>query len=658
MGRGYWLGLVLGVVLPLTSCGGGASVPVAPADLSKLPAPSALLRSASYTEFDRQQTGSQYLEDLTDVFSVNENGTAAEFLPDYPGDGGLDGVAYAGYGFALDGYNDPLAINLAWASPAPAAAGLWIALANWYTDTWQWFQPAAASTLSIDAPGPYFADPSGQCFVVIALLGNTPATLDNIRIGDEIVIEHPPVAMLSADVLSGAPPLDVQFDTAQSYDTDGGITLYEVDKDHDGTFEDSSADPLAWNQHFSTEGRFTVSLRVTDNDGYTGTSQVVINTAGDSGWVGVTIPSVTVPASPVWDADGLPLVAYQQGVYLSCRRAENTLGQTWSAPVEVYYTGNGAAPYAAMINGVPALAYETVGVEGFNLTYVMAKNAAGTEWNEPYFVCQGPATLQPSGDPQLFEIDGRPAIVYQTDAPFGSRELYCYKANDALGQSWDAGSVIGPDNIVGTSSVRMINQRPAVAFVWRNEAENRYELAFACATDSSATAWGEAAQIRALPAGTPGDVCYGLDLIQTEWLPAVAYCVGPIPNGSKYVMFLTGDDTYGTSWTGAPQWLYTCTGEFDYVKWPQLALIAGNPALVFEEWSPDTFGRLVYTRATNASGAAWSPLEEVARVDAGVTHDYEPYSRYLSLGMSGGIPAVVTTCGTTTTQESIFYTRR
>jgi PKD repeat protein len=658
--RYCWFCLVLGYAIMLFGCGGDTPR-VQPAGLSALPAPSILLRTASYSELDRQQDGAQYIEDLTNVFAVSEAGTAAEFHPSSLGDDGLHGIAYAGYGFALDGYDGAATVDLGWAEPTPAVGGIWIALANWRTDSWKWTHVNNPNQLSFTPLSDYFEEATGLCYVIVALVGiyedNYPV-LNTIRIGAEIVVQQVPVAVLGADNISGVPPLDVNFDTAQSTDSDGSITLYELDKNGDGTFEDSSATPPAWTQHFNTEGRFSVALRVTDDDGNTDTDQVVVNTAADSGWVGVNIPGVTSPASPVWDADGLPLVVYQQGVNLSCLRAENTLGQTWSAPLDIYYSGNGTAPCAATISGVPALAFETSGANGFNLIYVMAKDAAGTEWNAPYFVCKGPATLQPSGDPQLFELDGHPAIMYQTDASFGARELYCYKANDALGQSWDAGTVIGPDNVVGMSRVRMINQRPAVAFTWRNEAENRYELAFACATDMSATAWGEAVQIRALPAGTPGDVCYGIDLIQAGWLPAVAYCVGPIPNGAKYVMFLTGDDSYGTSWTGAPQWLYTCTGEFDYVKWPRLELIAGSPALLFEEWSPDTFGRLMYMRATNMAASTWSPLEEVARVDAGVTHSYEPYSRYLSLGMSGGLPAVVTTCGTTTTQQSIFYTRR
>jgi PKD repeat protein len=636
----------------ITTGSGNNAAALPQAAAQQLPRPQLLLRHGAYVESDRQQTGSQFLEDLTDVWSVSASGATAVFSPYYPGSGGLDGVAYAGYGFALDGYSLPLSIQLGWDGTAPAVADLWFAVANWNKDSWDWIAANSAVVQDIGAAGDYFAPGTGQCYVVIALLGATQATLDYVRIGGEIVVQQAPVAVLSADVLSGAPPLDVQFASNTSYDPDGTITLYEVDKDHDGAFEDSSPTPPAWQQHFNSEGLFTVTLRVTDDDGQTDTDQVTISTSASSGWVGVQVPGVTNPSSPVWDADSLPAVVYLQGVYLSIIRAQNALGQTWDSPLDIEFTGSGGAPNAALINGVPAVAYETVGMDGFNLQFVMAKDAAGTEWNEPYFVCQGPAMMQSAGDPQLIELDGQPAIIYMTDAPYGTRNLFCYRATNPIGTAWDSGALIGPDNVVGFSQPRLTSGYPAVAFVWHNDAENRYEIAYARATDSVGSDWGNEVQLLAMTPGSPGDVSYGLDLIDAGGRPAVVWCSYAIPSGAKDLSWIRANDADGSGWPGSAAVIYSA-GASAFLKWPHLALIAGNPAVAFEEWTPDVSGRLLYSRALSADGLTWSGVEEVTRLDSGVLHDYEPFDQHLGLGMSGGLPAI-----TSLSAETLFLTRR
>ncbi len=656
MGR-FWavfsLSLCL-LALALAGCAGGSiEVSALPQVLrdAALPAPTEILRQAAYAEAERERAGASF-DAAIEAWNVERDGVVAVFAPYWvkPDDTDLNDAAYAYYPFQLDGYAGAAELLLTW-DTAPVAQTAFVGLANFTRNRWDWRACPETGALDFGGLTDYIEPASGLFAVVVLTLGTDSSRLASLRIGPPIVPQQAPTAQLSADQLSGAPPIDIQFDTALSVDPDGTIALYEIDKNNDGAFEDSSATPPAWSQHFSTEGLFTVTLRVTDDAGLSDMDQLTISTSADSGWVGVIIPGITTPPAPIWDADGLPAVAYMQGVYLSLIRAQNTLGQTWDSPLDIYFTGSGAAPSAALVNGRPAIAFETVGATTFQMSFIMASDAAGTHWGPPIGVATSPGYPSMAGNPQLFEVAGRPAILYMSEIS-GWRELYFFRATDSTGISWGEGVVVGPDDIVGFGTPRIIDGNPAVAFVWRNTAENRYEYGYARATQSDGSEWGLEVPLLALAPGTPGDVSYGCDLLDAGGRPAVVYCSYAIPFGAKDVSFLRANDATGASWPASAATVYSAAGANDYLKWPAMATIGGNPAVVFEEWSPDTNGRLVYCRAEAPDGSSWGPVEEVTRVDTGVLHEDAPFDKP-KLGLSGGLPAVV--CNG---NEGLFLTRR
>ncbi|MEZ5337090.1 MAG: PQQ-binding-like beta-propeller repeat protein [bacterium] len=81
-----------------------------------------------------------------------------------------------------------------------------------------------------------------------------------------------PVAVASADPVSGQAPLSVQFDATQSTDFDGSITGGGWDFDGDGTYDSWSDDDfasLALVSHvYTAPGLYNARLRVTDDAGY------------------------------------------------------------------------------------------------------------------------------------------------------------------------------------------------------------------------------------------------------------------------------------------------------------------------------------------------------------------------------------------------------
>jgi glucose/arabinose dehydrogenase len=90
---------------------------------------------------------------------------------------------------------------------------------------------------------------------------------------------QPPTAVISADLTNGPVPLTVTFDGTGSADPEGKPLSYTWDLNGDGTFGDATG-PTATYTYTST-GVYTASLRVTDDQGASGTTSLTI-VAGNS----------------------------------------------------------------------------------------------------------------------------------------------------------------------------------------------------------------------------------------------------------------------------------------------------------------------------------------------------------------------------------------
>jgi glucose/arabinose dehydrogenase len=101
---------------------------------------------------------------------------------------------------------------------------------------------------------------------------------------------QPPLAGLQASPTSGPAPLQVDFDGSGSSDPNPGDSItYAWDLDGDGDHDDATGvNPL---YTYTELGIYTVSLRVTDNHGATGTASILIQVANTPPTATILTPS-------------------------------------------------------------------------------------------------------------------------------------------------------------------------------------------------------------------------------------------------------------------------------------------------------------------------------------------------------------------------------
>ncbi len=113
------------------------------------------------------------------------------------------------------------------------------------------------------------------------------------------VTNRAPMARIDADPLSGKAPLSVHFNGSRSYDEDGAISSYGWN------FGDTRSATGATADHTYTQsGEYRVILTVTDNQGYSGTSSVMIRTDNNPPVAEARATPVSGPAPLTVNFDG------------------------------------------------------------------------------------------------------------------------------------------------------------------------------------------------------------------------------------------------------------------------------------------------------------------------------------------------------------------
>ena len=90
--------------------------------------------------------------------------------------------------------------------------------------------------------------------------------------GLSVVSGAAPIADIVVFPINGMSPLDVQLDAGASTD-DGTITTYEWDFEGDGIYDENTGNTPITNHTYASQGTYTPTVRITDNDTLTDTAQ-------------------------------------------------------------------------------------------------------------------------------------------------------------------------------------------------------------------------------------------------------------------------------------------------------------------------------------------------------------------------------------------------
>jgi len=133
-----------------------------------------------------------------------------------------------------------------------------------------------------------------------------------------------PTADISASSTTVAPGETVDFDGTGSSDSDGSISSYEWDWTSDGTYDATGSTA---SHSYSSTGTYTVTLKVTDDEGATDTATVDI-TVEDSSYCGTATNSTHVDNNRAYYSGGC-YYAEGSNQYLGCiSSTETTLKET------------------------------------------------------------------------------------------------------------------------------------------------------------------------------------------------------------------------------------------------------------------------------------------------------------------------------------------
>ena len=197
----------------------------------------------------------------------------------------------------------------------------------------------------VEPRGPAELDPDGNLYYVDFDGG----TIRQIT----WTVNRSPVASASASPTTGAAPLTVQFDGTGSTDPDGDPLNYSWDLNGDGTFGDSTSATPSFT--YTQNGRFDVTLRVSDGRGGLGTDQVTILVGSGGPSATITSPA----AGTLWKVgDVISFSGSATGLRstASCRRrlstgrSSFTIARRTSAPVTrmTCRAGRASAPGASL----------------------------------------------------------------------------------------------------------------------------------------------------------------------------------------------------------------------------------------------------------------------------------------------------------------------
>jgi hypothetical protein len=231
--------------------------------------------------------------------------------------------------------------------------------------------------------------------------------------------------------------------------------------------------------YIDKNNNYLMFVRATDAAGTAWGAPITVDTSGEVLGGNVSLVEIF----------GNPAIAYQRLYHLYYVRSSSSVGASWGAPIEVDddSANNGEYKSMAVVNGNPAIAYS---VEDTNdLMYIRANNTDGSSWPASGLTVEsdGKVGMYPS----LAVVNGVPAIAYQHQ---GAGDLRYRTAKDANGAAWNDPVIVDEIGDVGRfASLEVVGGVPAIAY-------NLYQvnlddpsicLMYAWAQNATGTLWNK-----------------------------------------------------------------------------------------------------------------------------------------------------------------------
>ncbi|MCB1220709.1 MAG: hypothetical protein H7A35_04245 [Planctomycetales bacterium] len=679
--------LLMALVLALASCGGNGPASAIPGTLPEpeigsaltftptaagmeLPAPAEIERNSSAVpDYQRAKGGSDYYFGLP---TANYSGN--NYFPNWekPSDG-LALASFAGYRFGFtDTYEDEARIRLLWGAPPADFSNVYVAVANFSSNRWDWYACGEEGTDIKEMAG--YVSPTNGVYVCVLLLGKDPAYLSTILLGSNAGPYGQLITDLDLDPTMNTGPRMVAINASIAYAVGGEVTAWDFDFEGDGDY-DVIGDTDGLESHEYDAGTYNLRVRITEESGKQAILEkpfTIVNPFNLPPVAGIAASATSgsaplaldVNAGSSTDADGT-ITKYEydydnDGVWDITTDNPGPVGILLSAyninTVTLRVTDNDFATDTDMVDitldsgwlysyidnnarVIDDLAMTVVGsgagarasvayVDYYEseLRYSSGANASHNSWTGVKLpIGAGLLGEFPGISMAYNHIDDYPMIAYTAwDGTFDDK-LRVARGNDTYGNTWKAPvEVDGAHDFSLSTDIEMVNNLPVVAAVTNFMEKGDAEILYFQATSSSGASWG-AARV-AMP--KLADILYR-DVSITTYenglfdRPMIVFSDEFSPPYAIRNGIARASDVDGTAWEPAV-YLHD---QFSYEV--EAKRINGNPAFVAGSITSGT--STYYARSADDTATAW-PAEMTEVVTGGK----------MSLDTWDGRPCIVT----------------
>jgi hypothetical protein len=430
--------------------------------------------------------------------------------------------------------------------------GVFIGLADFTADRWQWSGPFTASQTLILSPA-HSGPVTGNFYCAVVAADGAGASVASVTLTTDDGGAGTPV------VVGDTAAADEENQEPSMVLINGNPAAAYVDKPNQQVMFVRALDPqgAAW-----------------------GVPQAVVafSTPGSDG---SGVPDLLV-------VNGNPTIAYfaediDGDFHLGYVRALDANGAAWDTPVLADPANDtGDYPELILVGGNPAIAYYSFADDV--VRFVRALDADGATWGTPVTASGLLGMTDFNADClSVALVDGNPAIAYdQHNADnldpgdeADDEQLAYVRAGDSLGASWGAPVIVDPDARSGYfADLKVMGGVPVVAYY--NFAAG--ELRFTRASDAQGTDWEDP---QVLDTGTRGAT---LSLQLIDGLPSIAHY--DLDDGT--LLYIRANDAAGLSWGSS----VVLDDAGDTGRYPSmLELPGGGPGVLYQNF---TSGQLQY----------------------------------------------------------------